>query len=303
MLSALAPGKINLALLVGPVRPDGLHELVSLVQSLSLADELTLEDAPAGTPADTVECQGVEGPNLVATALRAYREHAGWDAPPQHVRVVKRVPVAGGMGGGSADAAAALRLAAHAAGRHDAAELGELAFGLGADVPALLAPGLALLAGAGETIERLPDPVTYGVLVLPRDVPLSTPEVFAKADALGHNRSADELAERRAALEAALAGGELPDGELLVNDLQAAAVELCPAIGEALDAIAGAGAGHAGVTGSGPTAFGLFAGAEGPAQAAAAAAELAADFPGACAAVPVDAAFAGVREGEGEAAA
>ncbi len=171
--------------------------------------------------------------------------------------MIKRVPVAGGMGGGSADAAAALRLAAHAAGRHDAAELGELAFGLGADVPALLNPGLVLLGGAGETIERLPDPDPYGLVLLPHGAALSTPEVYAKADALGANRSADELAERRAALESALADGELPDGELLVNDLQAAALALCPAIGDALEAIAGAGAAHARVTGSGPTAFGL----------------------------------------------
>ena len=273
------------------------------MQSLSLADELALEAAPEGAGEDLVECAGVEGPNLAAAALTAYRRATGWDAPPQHLRVVKRVPVAGGMGGGSADAAATLRLAAHASGRHDAAQLGELAFGLGADVPALLTPGLAILTGAGETVHRVPDPDPYGLLLLPHGAPLSTPEVFAKADELGAGRSAEELVERRAALEAALADGELPDGELLVNDLQAAALALCPAIAGALDAIAAAGAAQARVTGSGPTAFGLFPGPEGPAQAAAAAADLAPEYPGACAAVPVDAAFAGVREGDPETAA
>jgi 4-diphosphocytidyl-2-C-methyl-D-erythritol kinase len=304
-LVALAPGKVNLALFLGPAREDGLHELVSLVQAVSLADELTLAPAPGGAAADEVVCAGVEGENLAARALAAYRAAEGWDAPPQRLTIDKRIPVAAGMGGGSSDAATALRLANHAAGRGaDVTGLAELAFGLGSDVPALLQPGLVLLAGAGEETTILPDPAAFGVLVVPHPEPLSTPEVFAKADELGLARTREELTDLRERLAVALEGGELPDDpELLHNDLQDAALALRPGVRDALDAIAGTGAAHALVAGSGPTAFGLFPGPEGPAQAAAAAAALAAEHPGAAAAVPADAAFAGVREPDPEPAA
>ena len=112
-LVARAPGKVNLSLLVGAPREDGLHPLVSVVQAVSLADELTMY--PRGDH-DEVVCPGVEGENLAARALALFREATGWDGPPQRLDIDKRVPVAAGMGGGSGDAAAALRLAAHAAG-------------------------------------------------------------------------------------------------------------------------------------------------------------------------------------------
>ena len=94
-LAARAPGKVNLCLRVGAPRADGLHELVSAVQAVSLADDLTLE--PASGPGDEVVCPEVEGENLAARALAAYREAAGWDGSPQRLRIVKRLPVAGGM--------------------------------------------------------------------------------------------------------------------------------------------------------------------------------------------------------------
>src|SRR5436190_15370747 len=90
-----APGKVNLSLFVGAPRADGLHPLRSVVQSVSLADELTLEPAPGG--ADEVACPGVEGPNLAAEALAAFRVATGWDAPPLRLTIRKRVPVAAGM--------------------------------------------------------------------------------------------------------------------------------------------------------------------------------------------------------------
>src|SRR3954463_12370382 len=109
-LPAPAPAKVNLCLYVGTPREDGLHPLVSVVQALSLADELTLE--PGAGPEDEVVCPGVDGPNLAGRALRLFREHPRWDGPPQRLTIEKRVPVAAGMGGGSSDAAATLRLAA-----------------------------------------------------------------------------------------------------------------------------------------------------------------------------------------------
>jgi 4-diphosphocytidyl-2-C-methyl-D-erythritol kinase len=297
-LVARAPGKVNLCLFIGPARADGLHELVSLVQPLSLADELSLRPAP-DSPVDTVHCPGVEGPNLAAAALAAFRAHTGWDAPPQRLAIAKHVPVAAGMGGGSADAAATLRLAARAAGR-DGAGLRELAFGLGADVPAQLAPGLCVMAGAGEEVVAVPERAPFGVTVVPSPHALATAAVFAEADRLGPGRSRAELAELRAALHAALqAGDELPPAELLVNDLEPAARSLRPEVAGPLADLRAAGAAVAMVSGSGPTVFGLFPGAQGPGLAAAAAAELATRHPGAAAALPVDAGFAAAEAATG----
>ena len=102
----LAPGKVNLCLFLGGVRDDGRHELVTLIESVSLSDELTMSESDA----DRVVCPGVEGPNLVSAALAGLRAR-GWAGPPVRIEVRKRIPVAAGMGGGSADAAAVMRLA------------------------------------------------------------------------------------------------------------------------------------------------------------------------------------------------
>ncbi|HZL48256.1 MAG TPA: hypothetical protein VFC30_04495, partial [Solirubrobacteraceae bacterium] len=169
---ALAPAKINLGLFLGPTRPeDGKHELVSVMQSISLSDELTLEPAPAGAEEDEVFCPEIPGApseNLAGVALGAFRAATGWDAPPLRLTIVKRIPVAAGLGGGSADAAAALRLARYASGLGEEQLLHELAAALGADVPAQIAPGRWLAAGAGERLRELPPPSRpFGVLVLP----------------------------------------------------------------------------------------------------------------------------------------
>jgi 4-diphosphocytidyl-2-C-methyl-D-erythritol kinase len=250
---------VNLTLLLGPTRSDGYHELVSVVQAVSLTDALTLEPAELGTGEDVVVCPGVEGDNLAARALRAYRDAAGWDAPAQLLTIDKRIPVAAGMGGGSSDAAATLRLAARAAGRDDDHRLDELAFGLGADVPALLRPGRVLVSGAGEHVSPLPDTASdaLGLLILPSTEQLSTQAVFAEADRLGLGRDTAELAARRVDLLNAAGTGDFPL-ELVVNDLEPAARSLCPSIDDALATARGAGAAVAMVSGSGPTVFGLF---------------------------------------------
>ena len=178
------------------------------------------------------------------------------------------------MGGGSADAAAALRLAAHAAGGADEALLRELAVGLGADVPSLLRPGRVLMTGAGEHVERLPDPEPFGLVIVPSQATLSTPAVYREFDRRGGARPADELAAREAAARA----GEPPPP---VNDLQDAARALCPAIDDALFR-------GAMVSGSGPTVFGVFDDLE-RARAAAAA------LPGAVAVEPAPAGYGEVR--------
>lgn len=274
-LETRAPAKINVCLFLGPTRDDGRHELVSVMQSVSLADRLVLE--PSETARDEVVCPGVEGDNLVGAAVTAFRAEAGWAGDGVRITIDKRIPVAGGMAGGSADAAAALRLLATAARVSDAEMLFRVATGLGADVPAQVRPGRVLATGAGEVLERVPGVARYSVLVVPDDAPLSTADVFREADRLGLPRDAAALETAHATVSAALP--DLRD-ELCVNELEPAALSLRPVLGERLDAVRAAGADVAMVSGSGPTVLGLFRDGD----AARAAVEA---FPGALLARPV----------------
>lgn len=252
-LQTRAPGKINVCLYLGPTRADGRHELVSVMQSVSLSDRVWLEVGDGG--GDSVECPGVEGDNLVTAAIARFRQVTGWDGEPIHIGIEKRIPVAAGMAGGSADAGAALRLLAHASGLGDPDELQAVAAELGADVPAQVRPGRVLATGAGEVLERVPGVARYAVLVVPAAEGLSTADVFREADRLGLPRDAAGLAAIRAEVEAALP--DLPDA-LCVNELEPAALSLRPELGQTLDAVRAAGADVAMVSGSGPTVLGLF---------------------------------------------
>ena len=275
-----AYGKINLCLFLGPTRTDGRHELVTVFDSVGLHDELTLA---SGAGADRVRCEGVPGPNLVADALAALRG-AGWAAPPLQVTIVKRIPVAAGMGGGSADAAALLRAAPRLA-PVAADTVSEIAARLGADVPSQLRGGPSLGTGAGERIEPLQPLAPYGVLVIPQPLALSTADVYRESDRLGLPRSREALNQLRDSLVAALPDRLTP--ELMINDLQPASVSLAPGISVALDAAAAAGADRALVCGSGPTVIGVFAGADGGRRAGDAASALSDVFPGATGTGPV----------------
>ena len=243
-----APAKLNLCLYLGPRREDGLHEILSLFCPLTLADRIVVTDADM----DEVVCPGVEGRNLAGEALAALRAR-GWSRPPVRVEIEKRIPVGGGLGGGSADAAALLRLA-----RDEVDGVDGLAAALGADVPSQLDPGFALAGGAGEVVQPLPPPREFAVVLVPGDG-LATAEVYAEADRLGLGRDAAELKALGEKLRpAAAAGSPLDYAALLVNDLGEAAISLRPEISGALEALLGVGAVKALVTGSGPTAFGLF---------------------------------------------
>jgi 4-diphosphocytidyl-2-C-methyl-D-erythritol kinase len=250
-LSTLAPGKINVCLFVGGTRAsDGRHELVSVMQAVGLCDEVTV----AAAPHDAFECPGVDGDNIATAALEAFRARSG-HRDPVAIRIAKRIPVAAGMAGGSADAGAVLRLL----DEHFAAGLGddvllELAATLGADVPAQVRPGRHLATGAGDRVEERERPAPYGVVVLPHPEPLSTPAVYREFDRLRLARSGDELEELTAQVRAA--ADDLPDA-LVVNDLQAAAISLCPAIEDNLQQMRAAGADLVLVSGSGPTVLGL----------------------------------------------
>lgn len=286
-----AYAKVNHCLFLGPTRADGRHELVTVFDSVRLSDELII--APAPGPDDEVVCAGVDGPNLVSDALRGLRA-AGWGAPPVRVEIWKRIPVAAGMGGGSADAAAMLRCAPRL-GDVDPGAVVAIAAGLGADVPSQLIPGPSLGTGAGEVVVPVARLESYAVLVLPQPFALSTAEVYREADRLGAARSAAELAALRAEVQRELPG-TLPEA-LAVNDLQAAALSLAPQIAAALDAAREAGADRAMVCGSGPTVIGLFhgSGAARRARAAAADAGVSARFPAVAAASPFHSAQSGLR--------
>jgi 4-diphosphocytidyl-2-C-methyl-D-erythritol kinase len=160
------------------------------------------------------------------------------------------------MGGGSADAAAALRAANELAGCPlDLLELRDLAAGIGADVPSQVEPAHALVCGAGELVEPLQLPA-LGLLLLPSGEGLSTAAVYAEADRIGSTRERLDPDRLRA-----LAAGPLEDlAAALENDLQPAALSLRPDLQRAIDALLAAGALGAGLSGSGPTAFGVFSG-------------------------------------------
>ncbi len=287
-LRAFAPAKVNLSLFLGGIREDGRHRLVTVFESLSLADTLDLEVIEG---ADEVACPGVEGENLAARALAALRAR-GWDGPPVRIEIEKRIPVAAGMAGGSADAAAALRLAmALAPGR--AEEVEQIAVELGADVPSQLMPGVAIGTGAGEIVEYFQPLAEHAFVVLPSlEFELSTPDVFREADRLGQQRSDAELDGFYEELVAALLPDARLSDRLLVNDLEPAAVSLCPWSGDALEALRAAGAEHAMVSGSGPTVVGIWWGLGAVGRAFSAAQELRVPYPLAVGAEPVTAEFA-----------
>jgi 4-diphosphocytidyl-2-C-methyl-D-erythritol kinase len=253
VLHERAYAKLNLVLHVGPQREDGLHPVCSLFASIDLADEVS--GGPSDSGRDSVECAEVTGENLALRAIEAFRSRAGGDLPPLALRIDKRIPVAAGLGGGSADAAAALRIANELSGRRlDRKKLLRLAADLGSDVPSQLDPRHALVQGVGERLEPVELPRLAAVL-LPDPQGLSTAAVFGELDRLGATR--DRLDPEPLRALAAAGPDELAAG--LENDLQLAALSLRPELEERLDVLRSAGALGAAVTGSGPTCFGLFA--------------------------------------------
>jgi 4-diphosphocytidyl-2-C-methyl-D-erythritol kinase len=248
----LAYAKLNLVLHVGPPQPNGLHPICSIFASLELADDVHVH--PGDAPSDTVECEGVDGPNLAAAALAAFRSEVP-SLPPLAVRIHKRIPVAAGLGGGSADAAAVLRAANRLAGDPlDADSLRAIAATLGSDVPSQVEPGHALVAGTGEVVEPIALPPLAAVLV-PQAEGLSTADVYAQLDRMEGWREQVDVEAVRATLDSDPSSWELA----FENDLQPAALALRPELVSVIDRLRAAGALVARVSGSGPTCFGLFA--------------------------------------------
>jgi len=255
-ISETAPAKVNLVLHVGPVvPPGGLHEIASLFASLELVD--TVRIGLSDTGADEVHCSPpIPGLNLAARALRDLRDAAP-EALIPHLRVdiEKRIPVAAGLAGGSADAAAVLR-AAHsfAKGPLDQGALGRVARDLGSDVPSQMRPANAIVGGTGELVEPIALPALELVLVPDRDGLLAG-EVFTEAERLGLPRRRVDTGALRSL------GGAGVDvlGGRCENDLEAAVLSLRPALAERIERLRSLGAAAALVSGSGPTVFGVFA--------------------------------------------
>jgi 4-diphosphocytidyl-2-C-methyl-D-erythritol kinase len=200
----------------------------------------------------------VDDNNLAARAVRMLAERTRI-RPNAHLHIRKRIPVAGGMAGGSADAAAALRLAAEASGLGDRRTLEDVAARLGSDVASQVRGGLVLATGPGSRLRPLNVTLAYSVVVVPIDEQLSAADVYAEADRLGLTRESLDLARALTRTQAALSSETIL--ERLHNDLQDAARSLCPAIDGALEAVLAAGADYSLVSGSGPTVLGIFVGA------------------------------------------
>ena len=244
MNRAPATAKLNLALVVGPLRDDGRHELATVYQRVDVADRVSLEPAPR------LRVDGFADDTLVRDALTTLAFTAGVD-PAWRARIWKHVPVAAGLGGGSSDAATALRLANSTLLEPFAPErLSGLAAGLGADVPFFLTSGPQLGTGTGTQLEPLDLPQDYWVvLLLPEgETKASTGDVYAAFDRRDGARGFDE---RRAQLAEALAQARRPRdlAALPPNDLASS-----PNAQRMLDL----GAFRADVSGAGPTVYGLF---------------------------------------------
>ncbi|MFC4125739.1 4-(cytidine 5'-diphospho)-2-C-methyl-D-erythritol kinase [Nocardia rhizosphaerae] len=251
-----APSKVNLHLGVGDLRPDGYHDLTTVFQALSLADELEL--APSASLTVRVTGEGAaevptDRTNLVWKAAVRLAHLAG-RAPLVEISITKGIPVAGGMAGGSADAAAALvglnELWDLGLGRD---ELTAVAAELGSDVPFALHGGTALGTGRGERLLPVLSRNTFHwVLALAKDG-LSTPSVFGELDRLRAEGEPPRLGDPQRLLQALAAGDPHTLAPLLGNDLQAAALSLKPDLRRTLRAGVGAGALAGLVSGSGPT--------------------------------------------------
>lgn len=256
-LTALAPAKLNLFLHVGPAGADGYHPLASLVAFADVGDGLAVTPAPRPSLAVTgpfARSLGGQGDNLVLRALSALGRAAGIGDPPLAVRLDKRLPIAAGLGGGSSDAGAALKLARDALGLAlDDDALAQVAAEIGADGPMCLFARTAWAEGRGDVLTFEPRlPPLHAVLVNP-GVPSPTGAVYHAYD-VGPPAAADRPAppaDWSAPAVIAWLGRQR-------NDLQAPAVALAPAIGHALSAVAAApGVRLARMSGSGATVFGL----------------------------------------------
>lgn len=257
-----APAKINLELAVGRPGEDGYHPLATVFQAVSLYDEVTADDAPAGSFSVRVEGPGARrvptgDGNLAVRAARAVAQLAEAervDGLGVRLTVDKRIPVAGGMAGGSADAAAAIVACDALWGLQlSRSEMLEVAAGLGADVPFALLGGTAVGSGRGDRLTRALCHGSWHWVLLVAAGELSTPAVFGELDRLREGRAVMEPQLAPALMKALRSGDAAALGAALTNDLQVAAVSLRPELDLVLEQARVVGAAGVTISGSGPT--------------------------------------------------
>lgn len=278
-IELLAPAKVNLSLLVGPRRPDGYHELVTVLNTISINDRLRLSLRPATDwrirvsgrrPVDGYPTEAPALPsdtdNLAGQAATLFVEATNGRVPVSEVdvEIEKHIPVAAGLGGGSSNAAAVLAALNEHFGRPlTTGSLASLAARLGSDVPFFLVGGRAVGRGRGELVAPLGEGPGLPLVIGLPSFPLATPEVYRQFDRRGGPRTSlrqwlADTEDALALLQDALASGDLARvAGALRNDLAESAASLRPEVGPAVQALLAAGSRGATVSGSGPTVFGL----------------------------------------------
>lgn len=256
-----APAKINLHLGVGPVRDDGFHTLDTIYQAIGLYDDVTVATSTEWIveveSASGVDLSGVplDETNLAVTAGKLLQAHHGLSESGARITIEKGIPVAGGLAGGSADAAATLVALDRLWGLEtDDDDLLALAAQLGSDVPFALIGGTALGSGHGEVVEPLEDNGSYWWVVVPGPEGLSTPAVYAEFDTGGDASSVGAHADLVVALAA---GSTRALGDALANDLAPAAFRLRPELAEHRALLEGTEAVATLLSGSGPSLLAL----------------------------------------------
>jgi len=258
-VTASAPAKINLVLSVGPLREDGYHELATMFHAIDRRDTVTVESGPSGSGVTlSVEGEGADGvplddTNLAARAAMLLAERTGRVADVR-IHINKTIPVAGGLAGGSADAAAALVACDALWGtRMTRTRLTELAAELGSDVPFSVHGGTMIGRGRGEDLTPVLAHAELTWVIWPNSLGLSTPTVYAECDRLRGDRLIPSPSIDEAVVSALRADDPRLLGPLLSNDLQEAAISLRPELADVLAEGDGMGAIAGIVSGSGPT--------------------------------------------------
>ena len=255
-VTARVPAKVNLELMVGPRRPDGFHHLATVFQAVGLYDDVSVESADdwgvtvTGPYADQVP---TDDSNLAIRAARLLAGETGIDIPV-HIIIDKDIPVAGGMAGGSADAAGALVACDALWGLGSSkAGLEELGAELGSDVPFALTGGTAMGSGRGDRLAPVLGRGHYHWVFALGEVGLSTPTVYAECDRLRATLRVPEPVPSASMMTALRSGDAAALGRALTNDLQPAAISLLPRLEEVLRTGIEYGALGGVVSGSGPT--------------------------------------------------
>ncbi len=273
-VTASAPGKTNLFFAVGPLLADGFHEVASIYLALDLREEVTVSPAEnwsvsvtGNISAEQIASVPTGEENLVVRAAKHVADLANVPAQPTAFAIDKHVPVAGGMGGGSADAAAAL-IAVNALWHTGVESQLSESVALGADVPFALAGGIALGLGRGEVLTQIESVPAINLVLVTSDEGLSTPAVYKRLDELRAARGVDPMEAPEATvpdelIRALQSGDQKIISTLLKNDLQEAALDLRPDLKKTIDAGLAAGALTGFVSGSGPTIAFLVADADG----------------------------------------